>query len=185
MGIFWERGTVGVLFFIGFWMSKQKSKVQTTLKKLIVFNGFANEENISIYTIYIYGLWPERNEIIKLKTKSYAESCTPAVPSVYFWRWHVPKSQLFRCCFGHQVLTQGPKWNFGWVGDSRNQEWLRQQKGEPHHERWEKPTETHLAMAFTHGHFRSTLRCKSFRRKPTHQDLRIETQQRTRKLQQL
>ena len=43
-----------MLFFIGFLMPKQKSKVQTTLKKLIVFNGFANEENISIYTIYIY-----------------------------------------------------------------------------------------------------------------------------------
>ena len=43
-----------MLFFIGFWMPKQKSKVQTTLKKLIVFNGFANEENISIYTIYIW-----------------------------------------------------------------------------------------------------------------------------------
>ena len=45
---------MGVLFFIGFWMPKQKSKVQTTLKKLIVFNGFANEEYIYIlYIIYI------------------------------------------------------------------------------------------------------------------------------------
>jgi len=50
-----------VLFFIGFWMPKQKSKVQTTLKKLIVFNGFANEEYIYIiyyiYIVYIYYIY--------------------------------------------------------------------------------------------------------------------------------
>ena len=45
--VYFESGGLWECFFlICFWMPKQKSKVQTTLKKLIVFNGFANEEHI-------------------------------------------------------------------------------------------------------------------------------------------
>ena len=41
--------------FFAVWMPKQKSKVQTALNKLIMFNDFANED--SMYTIYIYMFW--------------------------------------------------------------------------------------------------------------------------------
>ena len=40
----WLRHRIVVVFF-----ATQKSKVQTTLKKLIVLNEFANEEYICLY----------------------------------------------------------------------------------------------------------------------------------------
>jgi hypothetical protein len=47
----WLRHMVVFLCFfcIVSWMPKQKSNVQTALKKLIVLNGFANKEYVYIY----------------------------------------------------------------------------------------------------------------------------------------
>ena len=41
------------MFCIVIWMPKQKSKVQTALKKLSVFNGFAKEENALSKVAYL------------------------------------------------------------------------------------------------------------------------------------
>jgi len=48
------RGLQLVFWFcIVSWMPKQKSNVQTALKKMIMFNGFANQEYIYIYIWFV------------------------------------------------------------------------------------------------------------------------------------
>ena len=71
----WDIGLFFLLVFFFGLDAKAEEQVQTTLKKLIVFNGFANEEYILIYT---YGFWLEKNEVNKLSHMQ--KSCTPTAP---------------------------------------------------------------------------------------------------------
>jgi hypothetical protein len=88
-------------------MPKQKSNVQTALKKLIVLNGFANKEYVYIYI----NVWfvTRKNEVLTISHMQ--KSCTPAVPRSVFYIFG------FGCLLGAAEVLMVAK--YGKIGSSK------------------------------------------------------------------
>jgi hypothetical protein len=88
-------------------MPKQKSNVQTALKKLIVLNGFANKEYVYIYI----NVWfvTRKNEVLTISHMQ--KSCTPAVPRSVFYFFG------FGCLLGAAEVLMVAK--YGKIGSSK------------------------------------------------------------------